>query len=521
MGDVMKRNNKKRKKIRNILITVVGIIIVLLIIMNLLGENVKDRMPTDINTPEQLLEYYNCKNVRIKDSTEDEFEKDIYLVFGEELWKDGKSNEVYYQSIIINLSKLLQYQSYRMIDLSEETLIAVVCNGEEVKEVYINGESDYFTKEQTKQEISKYEPIVEIDINVQSKEIIAMINNNWKASAINFGSLESRFDDYDIYFDEGIEVKTLGGKVYNIVFTEKYKSNVVNNLTVSSTKEEIKTTLGKPSFEDDKILGYKSEKFYVFFAENQISVYRKEHEYNTEEFLKLWNDFQSNKDVKVFVNGITNIWNDYNKYQYDTDYVFLEYALRGIRIQFNFGSENGIILFNNYEGIVGENIELKDITLENLPKYLYLHTDDDLVYEKEKERVANLEYYYEEENRNMVDDNYFLEEEYEETYRFSKITSNEFFMVYQYVPNEGIREVKFVSLSKKYPNSELIRHKQIYTYGWLNDEQFVYSVKQEGIYYYNAKTRVLKNLVSGNDNFEIKKVESDILFYDEKNIKLK
>lgn len=517
----MKIDKKKRKKIRNIIIAVVCIIIVLLIIINLLKENVKDKMPTDINTPEQLLKYYNCKNIRIKDSPEEQFEKDIYLSFGEELWRDGKSNEVYYQAIIINLSKLLQYKSYRMIDLDRETLVAVICNGEKVREVYINGEADYFAKEQTKQEISKYEPILETNINIQSKEILTSINKNWKASTINFGTLESRFDDYDIYFDEGIEVKTLGGKIYNIVFTENYKNNIANNLTVSSTKEEIKKALGKPSFEDDNILGYKSEKICLFFAKNQVSVYRKENEYNTEEFLKLWNDFQSSKDVKVFVNGITNIWNDYNKYQYDTDYVFLEYALRGIRIQFNFGAENGIVLFNNYEGNIAENIKLKDITLDNLPKYLYLHTDDDLIYEKEKERVANLEYYYEEENRNMVDDNYFLEEEYEKTYRFSEIKSNEFFLVYQYVPNEGIREVKFISLSKKYPNSELIRHKQIYTYGWINNEQFVYSVKQEGIYYYNAKTRVLKNLISGNDNFEIKKIESDILFYDEKNVKLK
>ena len=125
-------------------------------------------------------------------------------------------------------------------------------------------------------------------------------------------------------------------------------------------------------------------------------------------------------------------------------------------------------------------VTLENINAQNLPKHVYIHNGD-LVFLIESERVSAKIRYTSEEYMNMVDENYFLEEEYG-TFCFTEKESNLFYLEYQYVVDEGIREVKFVSKDNKYPNSELIRHTQIYTYGWINDEQFVYSVKQEGIY---------------------------------------
>ena len=37
-------------------------------------------------------------------------------------------------------------------------------------------------------------------------------------------------DPDDVYFDEGYEIKTLQGKVYNIVFTKNYDGTVIDGL---------------------------------------------------------------------------------------------------------------------------------------------------------------------------------------------------------------------------------------------------------------------------------------------------
>jgi len=169
---------------------------------------------------------------------------------------------------------------------------------------------------------------------------------------------------------------------------------------------------------------------------------------------------------------------------------------------------------------------LNTITAENLPEYVYLHADEDLVFSEEKTRVVHNSNLYSEEYIGMQDNPGLTEGHIDENgelknYKFTNRESNEFFLVYSYTYEEGIYGVEFVSKNRTYPNTELTRHKQIYTYGWLNDEQFVYSVKGKGIYYYNAKTRVLRTLIEGNGNFKINGLEGTKLLYDDTSINLR
>lgn len=517
-----KRIKSKRKKVFLIAVLVIIIIIILSIINSIKRiTNNDDALPYEIVSAQELLKYYNCENITIKDSQEELFKTDIYLKFGEDLCLNGKTNEAYYKAITLYLTEILEYKNYRMIDSSRELVVAVIANSKDkkIEKLYINGQLDYFEKEQTKQIIEKHEPTEITELEIQAKEIKKYIANGWEAEGINLGTLESRFKGYDIYFDEGIEVKTLGGKVYNLVFTDKYQGNIINNLKVNAEKEKVVQALGKPVFENKNVFGYKSDKMYVFFSENQVSVYRIEDDYKTEEFLTIWEEFQGSKDAKKFVNDLTNLWQDHNEYQYDSDMIYLEYAIKGIKVQFNISSENGIVLYKNYKGELQNGITLENVNTESLPKHMYIHKED-LVFEQETERVSAKMRYTSEEYMNTVNENYFLEEE-NGTFCFNEKESKLFYLEYQYVLDEGIREIKFISKNNEYPNSELIRHIQIYTYGWINDEQFVYSISKQGIYCYNAKTRKLKTLITGNENYEIKEVIGDILFYDNTNIKLK
>ncbi len=522
----------KRRKLKIIIgILVICIIIIIAIIGRLSkkSEVIYD-MPSQISSIEELLKFYNCDNINIIESKEEQFKYDIYLTFGEDLWqKDGRSNEAYYNSIIINATDLLNYCSYRLIDDTRELLVAIIADSTErkVQKTYINGRADYFSSELTKKVANAYEEIKSREMKIQSQEIKELIENNWEP--IEFGTLESRFENYDIYFDEGIEVKTLGGKVYNIIFTDKYSKNIINDIKVNDTKEKIIKILGEPSFENSNEIGYKGEEIYVFFSEDEVSIYRIDNGEDMEQFLKIWESFLEEKDIKKFVNAVTDMWTDYSSFLYNTDFVYLEYALKGLAIQFNVSTENGVILYNNFKGSFGEGIKLSNINSENIPQNVYLHTDTDLIFEKEVSRQEIKSYMRTEEymgminNQHKVDIYYEKEEnggktEQKESYAFSNIDSKEFYLIYSYAEN-GVREVKFMSKTREYPDSELIRHKQIYMFGWINDEELLYSAKGEGIFIYNAKTRKLNTITTGTSTYEIKKVINNTVYYDDTSIR--
>ncbi len=513
--------NKDSKKIsKKLLILIALLIIFILVIAVVSNKEVQEmdeltKIPAEIDNVDELLTHFNCKNITIKDSDEEPFKKDIFLTFGEDLWINNKSNEAYYNEIVLYVSSLLDYNSFRMIDSTRELVVATIANNQtkKVTKIYINGQSDYFEKRETEESIKNYKKPEEVQINVQAKEIIDLISNNWEANKVSFGTRESRCDDYDIYFDEGIEVKTLGGKVYNIVFTEKYKSSVVNDIIVNSSREDVQNVLGKPTFENRTVYGYKAKNVYVFFSQNAISVYRVESDYKTEQFLKLLDSFEENKDAKTFTNGLTSLWKDYNEYNYDKDYIYLEYALRGLRLQFNVSGENGIIIYSNYDGNITKDITLENLNLENLPEHVYIHSDEDLVFLRETDR-ANLQITYSsEEYMSMSDEKETPRKENVIAYSVTPKHSEEFFTTYKYT-EDGISDMKIISRNREYPNSEIIRHKDIYRFGWINSEELIYSVKGVGIYKYNAKTRELKSIITGNESFELKRIEGNTLYYD-------
>ena len=92
-----------------------------------------------------------------------------------------------------------------------------------------------------------------IDMNINSQELQNLINNSWISSRVVFGSKDGRYNKYDIYFDEGIEVRTVSKKVYNIVFTEKYKKEVVAGIKVGASLDAIKERFGT-SYDNQSVI---------------------------------------------------------------------------------------------------------------------------------------------------------------------------------------------------------------------------------------------------------------------------
>ncbi|MBR6033554.1 MAG: hypothetical protein IKP28_02275 [Clostridia bacterium] len=527
----------KNKKAIKLAIAILGILIIIIIVaLSILSKdfynktnNKTTEIPSEYNEAEALLKYYQCSEINITDSPEENFEKDIYLIFGKDLWTDEKSNEGYFNNIIINLTPILEYKNYRMIDNQRQLVISIISENEQIQAIYINGQVNYFQKEETKKTVKKgFKETETTSLTVEAKELKDLLNNNWKASQVSFGTVESRYSDYDIYFDEGIEVKTLGGKVYNIIFNEKYLSTVVNGLKVNENQDKIIETLGKPTFESKSngIIGYKGQNIYVFFSENEISIYRVEDDYNEEKFLKLWSEFQETKNAREFVSKITGVWDDFDEYITDSQFVYLKYSLKGAVIQFNTNGENGLTIYNNFGGTLDEEtkLSLKDINESNIPQNVYLHTTEDLVFVAEQNRVSENIYTLSDEFMKMQDEELYFrileDEESDVNYNFSEAETGSFRIAYTYTTEDGIYGVKIISKDRKNPNSELIRHKQIYTYGWISEEEFVYSVKGQGIYCYNARTRELKTILEGDEIYKIKTFANNTIYYDNTKIKL-
>lgn len=351
--------------------------------------------------------------------------------------------------------------------------------------------------------------LTEMDIN--AKEIEDLIEKEWVAREVSIGTKESSYEDYDIYFDEGIETKTIIGKIFNIIFTNKYKDNIINNINVNTSLKEIIEILGEPTFGsiEEKILGYKGNDIYIFFSNEEISVYRIEKDDNRDELIAVFKEFEEDEDVWKLGNALTDIWADYDKYNYDTNYVDLVYTLKGLRLQYNFTTQNGITIFNNYIGNITEGNTIQNLLQDEsiIPEYIFIEPNQDLVYENEKQRIEENKYKY---AINMPEG-----EDAVDTTRFT-----DSFKVFLSQANGGYKNIKFLSITKEYPNSELMEELVINSYLWYGSNIFLYGVTNKGIYAYDCITRNTKELVKGNEIFLLKNLSKNILKYDSKELEV-
>ena len=143
-----------------------------------------------------------------------------------------------------------------------------------------------------------------------------------------------------------------------------------------------------------KSLKNKGKEIYAFFTDTSASIYRIEKsEDGYDDFLKLIEKFREDRNVKELTKNLTDIWSDYNVYEYDSNYVDIQYALRGVAIQFNVTSEHGLIVYKNYIGEINEGVNLQTFkdSQATVPAYTYIKADEDLVFNTEIQRCFAFE----------------------------------------------------------------------------------------------------------------------------------
>ncbi len=496
------RQNAKSKILR-ITILLAIFLLLLIVVLALLENSRKQPKYSTEMALKQILENHGCTFIKMRNSTENNFDYDINVVFAHDLYEEEKSQEEFYQEIINEVAQCLQYKNFRLLDKQKEEPIEikVICLKDKIQKIWINGREDYFIYMNSQKSLGKYTQIKNTDFIVQSSKLLECIQNNWNSN-VNFGTREAIFQNYYIYFDEGIEVRKIGGKIYNIIFTKNYTESVVNGFTVGEKRDIIERELGVPTFknENESIIGYKNENFYIFFEENQISIYRNIQETGFEEFFKLTNQFLNQEySVLEFMNELTYVWPDYEEYQYDANRVFLSYPHKGIDIKINDDNVNGIVLYNNI-GISSEEVKQYLKSTEFIAR---LQIDN--IYNAEVRRVEKLKDF---ENRCN---------EYRQKFEIEDIRNRgEIYHYYAEFSNNKIASMYFISQNQAYPNCEL--KESIKSYIWGKEDYFIYSIEKKGIYYYDLKTQTKGTIMTGNDAFVIQSLENGILTYDNKTI---
>lgn len=375
----------KNKKMLLLIIIAIFVIVAILIVRNyIINKNKQFNTLDDFETSKEVIEYMEGKYIKQKESDDENFKFDIYATLKLDLYTEDEDNEEYYKQLAGMMAYTLKFENFRIIDEEKQNIVAVVCNKElqEISKIYINGYNNYFEREESKKQLEQMNTPIITNFNVESPELIQLINKDWIKTALNL-KLEEGDNGYS-YTNNGIEVKNVYQKVFNIVFNQNYTNNVVNGINTKMTLDEIIEILGTPTFGSTKerLIGYRNEKVYVFFTGRDISVYRVE-EYETDELINIIKEYKNEEDIIKYISKITSMWPDYDEYNYDTNYINLTYCLKGIKIQYNITNKHGLIIGNNYKGSMKE--------LENLKEELNFEEiyfeNQDFVYETETHRV--------------------------------------------------------------------------------------------------------------------------------------
>ena len=401
MNNYIKKIKKLIKKIgkKKIIIIFVGVLIFLLLIAiskYIEKKSIENKVKNteyssyeDFKTAREYIIYSGNEYIKEEKSKVEGIETDIYLKFKEVPFENGINNEEDYNTHIYIIANTLHFYNFRLIDKENDLIITAECDQENkrVTRILINGEENYFSNKNSIKSLENLSGKEGIDFEVQSNMLKNIIDNDWSANVIKAAQRKETKNDYFIY--DKYMVRAISGKIYNIVFSSDCTENIVNDLKVGATKEEIIQKLGDPDFEESEVIGYKGKNIYVFFGSSTMSIYRVEDSTEeNEEFVELLKLFRENKNSKQFTSKLTDIWDDYNKFEIEGNYINIEYALRGFKIQFNVTNEHGIIFYGNYKGQIEENKKLTDIKdKEDIPLYTYIYADKDLVKEAEIERA--------------------------------------------------------------------------------------------------------------------------------------
>ena len=498
------KNNPNKGIIRILIFVVIGLLLAIIATI-LTPNNVQDNsnVISDENlsfeTIDELCNYYGIKFYSRNPSEIDGFMYDVSVRFPKPLVEeDGTSNKQFFMTIIMNMARINKYNDIRIIDRSQDITISVKCKNNVIEKILINDVENYFELQEELLRLRNFEEIPETEMEATCFELITLMRYKWSKTAIEDENY-TLYNNTKQYFDKGYITKDREDRVLSIVFTNRYTKSVINDIMVNSELAYKKAVLGTPAFEDTQagIIGYKGKDFYAFMTDSSIVIYRRlEEDYDS--FINISRKL-INKELTInqFVDQLTTVWPDYDTYDMETDSFLLTYPQKGIAVKYNIEGRNGIIFYNNClldPSIMEEFVSKSDDFI--------LQRKTDLIEEVAINRIIKekneIEKCVEFQNEHKTDANPLINSKYG------------IYADYDFSGN--IFKMNFISKDGLNPNHELIDN--IYTFAWLNDDVFIYSVKNKGIYYDNLASGKRGTIKLGTDNFEIYNCYNGLLIYD-------
>ena len=155
----------------------------------------------------------------------------------------------------------------------------------------------------------------------------------------------------------------------------------------------------------------------------------------------------------------------------------------------------------NYYG----NLTLEEVvnTKQTLTNNIFIENED-LVFETEKSRVNTLE---DTTNNGNYPSTVILN------------TSKKFKVAKQLLQgSDNMYQIRFISINNELPNTEL---REVISRGiWYDDYNFIFAVKERGIFIYNVQTQSYRTLKTGNGEFMIHNIENNKLYYDNDSLEI-
>ena len=331
---------------------------------------------------QEILESYGCTYI----SEQEEPTTVIYLVFGKSLFNsDGSNNRNYYESLINALAKKLIKKNFYLYDEKNSIQINVSCDFENDNISYkINNISNYFGtangdlyQEIENTEIAQYQ-YIPISYNV----LYNIVQNNMYLID-ELGEPEGEVGKYKLYQNGTIMSRNFSGKVRNMIFLEGYDGNVFTGVEVGTPLSEIKKLYPNNAFGsiEECYLGYRTAELYVFFYENEISVYGYSY-YEQKNFEDILEEYLNTNDLNRFTERVTKLWTNYDEFEYDkgNKSLYLTYPSIGVIINIQNNNSKGITICNNYY----LSDKIKNFIIENK---ISLDSSIDALYMSERNRI--------------------------------------------------------------------------------------------------------------------------------------
>lgn len=371
-----KKNNKK------VLVVIIIVILLLSIIGIYSGKKNNEKSIKEI--VEGLGHTYYKQTI----SNEKDFDMDIYVSISYKPIEDrGISNQSAYEKLIKGIASKVGDSTYRIVDENQQIVIRAKSENKSVQYT-INGIKKFFETELAKNNKKQKEGEIKNNINVKSNELMAIMQIDWNRAKSKeiLGTVDKNVEDYDYYFDEGYYVKTRNLKIFNIIFTKEYKGEVFYGIETGNRNENIRKVLGNPDFVNDmncEVNGYKTNNFYVFFSNGEISIYPTQEldKEKNNQFANITTDLVNNGDTDRFLNELTNIYPNYDTYEKNEEGVAISYPILGIKIEIDKNKKYRYILYSNYQGKITNEINMEDIEKgKELPKNIIIESLDGVFY---------------------------------------------------------------------------------------------------------------------------------------------